>query len=208
MHLKRNEMPRTWPLKRKGTKYVACSISDLENSIPFVIALRDILELAETAKEAKRILISGKVKINGKTIREENFPLTLFDVLSLDEKCYKLILKNKKFHFLAVNEKEANHKIAKIIGKKMQKKNIIQLNLSDGRNYIIKEKASVGDSILTYFKDNKSEILPFKQGSKVIFISGKHLGEEGIVEKIQEDLVIVKSKENMNTKQESLMVIK
>jgi len=42
MHLKRQKIPKNWPVKRKGTKYVVRPNFGTDNSIPLLIVLRDI----------------------------------------------------------------------------------------------------------------------------------------------------------------------
>jgi len=212
MHLKRNKIPKTWPLPRKGKKYIVRPSHGLKNSIPLLIVLRDILRLVKTRKEAKKLLSLGKIRINGKMIRDERFPLTLFDNLSLKDKNFKLIYKNKKFDVIEISGKEAEEKIAKIIGKKILKGNKIQVNLNDGKNYLLNEKVKVGDSAIINLKENKiSEVLPFKKGCKIMFIAGKHVGEVGEVEAIDEKKKIIVLKvgnEKINSKIDNLMVIK
>ncbi len=212
MYLKRSKIPKTWPLPRKGKKYIVRPLHNLRNSIPLLIILRDVLKLVGTRKEVKKILSSGKIKVNGKVVRDERFPLTLFDNLNLDNKNFKLVYKNKKFDIVKIKDKEAEEKIAKVIGKKILKGNRMQVNLSDGRNYILKEKVKVGDSIIIDLKENKiSKILPFKEGCKIMFISGKHVGEVGEVEAIDEKRKIIILKvgdEKINSKIDNLMVIK
>jgi len=211
MHLRRSRVPKTWPLKRKGTKYLVRPSHSLKRGIPLLIVLRDILNVVKTRKEAKKLLNAGGIKVNGKQVREESFPLLIFDNLELKSKNFKLVFKNKKFGVSEVNEKEANQKIAKITGKKSLKQGKVQINLSDGRNYIIKDKAKVGDSVLIDLKENKViEVLPFKSGCKIMFMAGKHTGEEGVVEEIGKGKIITLKveKEKINTKLENLMVIK
>ena len=100
----------------------------------------------------------------------------------------------------------------KVIGKKVLKHGKIQINLSDGRNCLLKEKVKTGDSVVINFKENKiSEILPFKQGSRILFISGKHIGNEGIVEEIDEkkkSVYVKVGEDRINSKLNSLIVIK
>ncbi|MGD2073035.1 MAG: hypothetical protein PVG65_06065 [Candidatus Thorarchaeota archaeon] len=212
MYVKRQKIPKTWPLSRKGTKYLAVPKHNLKKGIPLVIILRDILKLVGTNKEAKKILNMNKVKVNHKVIRKERYPLTLFDVLSLDDKNFKLVLEKKKFGIVEAKGKDAEEKIIKVIGKKTVKKGALQVNLSDGRNYVIKENVKVGDSAVLNLKENKiSEILPFKEGAKIIFITGKHIGEKGTIENIDEKKKIIELKvdsEKINGKRESLLVIK
>lgn len=206
MHLKRNSMPKTWPLKRKGTKYIVRTFN-LKSSIPLLVIIRDILKLAKDRGEVKKILNSENVKVNGKIIKEEKFPLTLFDNLSLGEKNFKIVLKNKKF---SLEESSRCEKIVKLIGKKVLKNGKIQMNLSDGRNYLGKEKIKVGDSVVISFPENRiSEVLALKEGCKVLFLRGKHTGEEGTAEKIAGKNVTVKiAGEKINSKLENLIVVR
>lgn len=208
MHLKRNKMPKTWPIERKGTKYITRSFS--RNSIPLIIALRDMLKVVKIRKEAKHLLNLKKVKVNGKLINEEKYPIGLFDNLTLDNKNYKLVFKNKKFNFEEISHEQTSRKIAKVIGKKILPGKKLQVNLSDGRNYMITGKVNTGDSALIDFNSNKiSEILALKQNSKIIFISGKHIGEHGEIEKIEKKNAVVKSgNKKINADLESLMAVK
>lgn len=207
MYLKRNKMPKTWPLKRKGTKYLVSPSHGLKNSIPLLILLRDMLKIVKDRKEAKKIINLGKIKVNYKKVRDEKISLSLFDIIDLDGKKFKLILKNKKFN---VDKVEREEKIVKIIGKKILKGNKLQVNLSDGRNYIIKEKLKTGDSVVIDLKENKiKEVLEFKPGCKVLFMTGKHLGEEGIIEGTDKNSASVKiGNEKINSRINNLMVIK
>ncbi|MBU1136443.1 MAG: hypothetical protein ABIG37_03205 [Nanoarchaeota archaeon] len=209
MYLKRNKIPKTWPLKRKGTKYLVRTSHDLKNSIPLMIVLRDILKLTTTKKETKKILNLQKVKINNKLIKNEKFPLSIFDNLKLENKNYKVIIKNKKLNLIEIPEKESQTKISKVIGKKILKQNKIQVNLHDGRNYIIKEKISTGDSVIIDLKENKiSKILPLKEKSKVLFTSGKHIGRQAKIEKIEHKNIILEFEgEKINGKLKNLIVI-
>jgi len=212
MYLKRSKIPKTWPLPRKGKEYIVRPSHSLKNSIPLLIILRDILKLVKTRKDVKKLLSSEKIKVNGKVVRDERFPLTLFDNLSLKDKNFKLIYKNKKFDVIEIGGKEAEEKVAKVIGKKVLKGNKMQINLSDGRNYLSNENVRVGDSIVLNLKENKiSEVLPFKEGCKIMFISGKHIGEIGEVETIDEKRRIIVLKvgdEKINSRVDNLMVIK
>ena len=209
MHLKRSRIPKTWPIKRKGTKYVVRPLSNIKNSLPLLIVLRDILGLAKDRKEVKKLIHLKKIKVNNKFVKDEKFAVTLFDVISLNGKDLRLILKNKKFSLEEAKDKE---KIVKVIGKKILKKGKVQINLGDGRNYLFNEKIKVGDSVILDLEKNKiSKILPMKKDSKIIFISGKRLGEEGTIEDILQEKGIIKVKTKdgvLNAKKENVMVVK
>jgi small subunit ribosomal protein S4e len=184
MHKTRSQASGMLPIPRKGTKFIAVARHNQDNSIPLVMAMRDLLKLGKTRKEIKIILMSGKIKVNGKTVKDEKFPLSLFDILDLDDRKYKTVIVNKK---IALEETKEHEKISKIIRKTMVKGKKIQVNLSDGRNFIGKEKANVGDSVAFNFKENKiAKVIAFKEGADVIVTGGSHIGETGKLGKIDE----------------------
>ena len=58
MHLTRAQASNKIPIPRKGSKYVARPLMNLKDSVPVVIAVRDMLKLARTAKEVKKMIIN------------------------------------------------------------------------------------------------------------------------------------------------------
>jgi ribosomal protein S4E len=44
-HLTRQEVPREWPIPRKGSVYVVRPDKEIEKGIPILILLRDVLKL-------------------------------------------------------------------------------------------------------------------------------------------------------------------
>ncbi len=209
MHLIRNKTPKTWPLDRKGTKYLVRPLNGIKRSLPVLIILREMLKIVKTRREAKALINLGKVKVNGKQVRDDKYSLDLFDILCLDDKNLRLVYKNKKF---ALEEVKSDNleKVAKVIGKKVLKHGKLQVNLSDSRNYITNEKVKVGDSVVVDLKENKiKEVLNFKHGARVMFITGKHIGERGVIETVDEKtgLISIKTdKGKINAKLASLIV--
>ncbi|MFH1711293.1 MAG: KOW motif-containing protein [Nanoarchaeota archaeon] len=184
MHKTRSEVSKLWPVPRKGTKFLVVASHNEDIGIPVLVVMRDLLRLGKTKKEVKRIILLEKVKVNGKTIKDEKFPLVLFDVLSLGDKSLKLVIVNKRF---SLEETKEMKKISKISGKNIVAGGKVQINLNDGRNFLTTEKVTVGDSVLFDFGKNKMEkIIELKSGSNVLVIGGSHIGEEGKIEKIDE----------------------
>ena len=211
MHRTRSEIPKTWPVPRKGTKYLIAPSHGFSKGIPVLLALRDMLKVVQKRKEAKLIINQGKVLVNGNKIRDENYSMVLFDTLTLEGKSYRLTLDNKKFSLDEISGKEAEEKIVKIISQKLMNKGKIQINLSDGRNFISSEKLKVGDSVVYDLKQKKSKkTIALKTGSKVFSIKGKHLGNEGTVESIDDEskIAVVKfDKEKANVELNNLMAL-
>ena len=71
-HLKRQGIGKFWPIKRKGTAYLAVATHNQKESIPLVVVLRDVLKIVKNKKELKRALNDKQILINQKEIRETN----------------------------------------------------------------------------------------------------------------------------------------
>ncbi|MBU3923677.1 MAG: hypothetical protein KJ592_02065 [Nanoarchaeota archaeon] len=209
VHIKKTEMPTSWPVPRKGKRkrFVAVPSHSTSKGISLLFLLRDVLKLVKTRKEARYMTLNGMVRVNNILRKDENFPVQVFDTLNLSiqnvgnkeqgigNRNYRLEIVNRKFSLKDVSEKEAGEKIVKIIGKKILDGAKVQMNLDDGQNVLSKEKFSVGDSVVlrTVVGSRKSEvgsktgsvsvtverILPLKEGAKVEIILGKHAGEKG-----------------------------
>ena len=197
-HLKRQKVPKSWPIHRKGTTWVVRPSSNLEHGIPILIALRDVLKLAKNRKEVKKMLHEKSVLLNGKIINEEKNSLTLFDVLTVSSKNYKLVLSDKgKFMFDEV--KDASKKISKVANKKILKGKKVQLNFLDGKNLLSDVKCKTNDSVVINFKDKKIEkCLELKEKANAVVFGGKHIGAKGKIEKIDLKHRIVELSEGNN----------
>ncbi len=214
-HLKRHAIPKSWPIKRKGTAFVVKPMLGLSNSLPILIILRDLLKVASNRKEAKKMIHQKSILLNGRAVRHEKEGVLLFDTITLvpSKKSYRLtILENDKLNVEEIKESEANLKIAKIINKKTLNGKKVQLNLSDGRNFLSNIKCNVNDSVLINLKEKKIEkCLPFVEKSEVIVFDGKHSGEKGKIEKIDNERKIAEVNnggENVSILIKQIMVIK
>lgn len=190
MHLKRQKVPKNWPIKRKGTAYVVRPNANISNGIPILIALRDMLKLAQNRKEVKKAIHVKNLLLNGSPVRDEKNSISLFDTLTIvpSNESYKLSLSEKgKFQIEKINAGEETHKIAKVINKKILKGKKIQLNLSDGRNFLSDIKCNVNDSVLIDLKKKKIEkCLPLKEKGEVLVFAGKHAGKKANINKIDQ----------------------
>mgnify|MGYP001570323202 FL=1 len=190
MHLKRQESPKSWPIYRKGTKYIVRPLSGIRNGVPLLLVLRDLLKIAKNRKEVKRAIHMKNIMVNNKPVRDEKNSLFLFDTLSIIplKKNYKLeILNNGKIGVNEIKESEANHKIVKVVNKKMLRGKKMQLNMSDGRNFLSNIECNTNDSVLVNFKEKKIEkCIPLKEKAEVFVFAGKHAGKRGKVNKIDE----------------------
>ncbi len=191
-HLKRLNAPRSWPISRKGTKWVTRQnpgAHSLENSVPINIMLKDILKYARTTRDVKKILNSKEVLIDNVARTDIKFPVGIFDIVNIPKtKEHFIILLNKKgkIFLKKITEKNAELKQAKIIGKTMMKKGKLQINLNNGNNIIIDKKDyKVGDTLIINLKDKKIvKHIKLEKGAVVYLIKGKHIGEVGTLESI------------------------
>ncbi len=186
-HLKRQKLTKKMPLPRKGTTFLAKANSHSDESVPVVIAIRDLLHLARTSKEVKILKNEKKLKINGLTIKDIKQPVKILNILEADKTYVLTLTPNGKFVFEPSKNKD--QRLCKVIGKKIQKAHKIQLNLHDGSNIIIsdKEKIKINDSIYIDLKGKLKSHVPLEKGKSALVISGNHLGSHGkILQKDEE----------------------
>ncbi len=190
MHQTRQETSTKWPIPRKGNKYVVRAASHIDNSIPVLIAVRDMLGFAQNAAEVKQMIQQKLIKINGRPVRDYKESIKLFNILELGKKSYKLtFLPTGKFSF---QEDSGNQRLCKVTNKKLLSKNQIQINLHDGSNVVTKDKITVGDSVYLDFEGKIKKHVSFEEGKKVFVIEGKHIGHSGEVKKIINGKSLVK----------------
>lgn len=204
-HLKRLNAPNTWPIERKATAFVAKPLPGthkLEECMPVGLLLREILKLGKDKREIKIILNNKNISIDNKIRKDVNFPVGLFDTLSIPplNKYYKILYNTKgKLILSEIPKEESEHKICKIIGKTILKKKKVQINLSDSRNILVdKDNYKVRDSIIV--KNNKIiKHLKFEKNALIYLIGGKHIGAKGNLVEVKKfpgvskDIIVFKS---------------
>ncbi|MBI2658582.1 30S ribosomal protein S4e [Candidatus Woesearchaeota archaeon] len=198
-HIKRLAAPKTWHIKRKKIKYITKPMPgthSMETGTSLNILLKEILNYANTTREAKKILNSNDIRVDGKTRKNFRFPVGIFDTIgftSTDE-YFRIILNKKgKLGIIKIKKDEALLKPCKIVGKTMVNGKL-QLNLFDGKNILADDKAyKVGDTLLLALPQDKiSKHLKLGKNSTIFLAGGKHIGETGNVENIVEDKVVYK----------------
>ena len=153
--------------------------------------LRDLLKLASTLGEGKKILQSAKVSVDGKTRKDYQFPVGLFDVVSIkaDEnktQNYRALLDNKGRIYLKEISIKHPSKVVKIVAKKAAKKGLMQLTTNDGRTLMEKQsKHKIGDSLQIELPEQKiMKSLEFKQGNIAFIVGGKNVGAMAKIKEI------------------------
>ena len=85
-HLKRLNAPKSWPISRKGTKWVTRQnpgTHGLDESVSINIMLKDMLKYARTTRDARRILNNREVLIDNIPRKDVKFPVGIFDVIKI-----------------------------------------------------------------------------------------------------------------------------
>ena len=213
-HLSRQEKPRKWPIEKKGTTYLVSPNSNIDDGMPLLTILRDVLKLADNRKEVKAMIHERQVLVNEKPAIDEKNSVLFFDTMKIIpiKKNYRMELtENGKFKLNEIRENETSKKITKVVNKKILKGKKTQLNFFDGRNILSNEKCNMNDSVVINLKENKIEkVLPLKEKATVIVFAGKHAGKTGVIEKLDlEDKVaqIKHDDKEINILIKQLMVI-
>jgi small subunit ribosomal protein S4e len=200
-HLKRLAAPKFWPIPKKKYTWTfspSPGPHKKEECIPLAIIVRDILKLAETGKEAKRIIKSREIIVDGKVRTDHRFPVGLLDSISIPKtnKHYRVVPYKNGFKLIEIDENDARKKILKILGKRNVKGGKIQLNMNDGKNIIVEDnKYKTHSSLLVELPNLKIlDYIEMVVGNLVLITSGQNSGKIGKIVKVLEGKFNVKPK--------------
>lgn len=197
--LKRKPAPKFWPIHRKEYPWVvkpSAGPHRIENCLPLTLVLRDILGMAETRREVQTIINQGKVFVDGKVSRRDDFPVGLMDVISIPEadKYYRIIPNHKGLCLVPITKEEANFKLCRLEDK-VTIRSGVQLNLHDGSNLLVKiaDPKNPQEDIYETFDVLKLSLpdkqvlerLPIKEGNFVVVTGGKNIGVQGKIVEIE-----------------------
>ncbi len=220
--MKRTVMPLHWKLPRKRFKWAvkpSPGPHPARKCIPLAVMIRDVLELATSYREAKKVIKGGGVEVDGRIVRDPKFPLGVYDVVSLTEvgKIFRVVPSRKRFLELReVGGEEADMKIVAIRGKKSVRGGKIQLSCHDGRNILIESGSNeggykIGDSLLIRVPEQTIvETLRLEVGQMAIVLGGRDVGRVGTIEEIDSLIRLRGTEEEPGTflsKREDLIVI-
>ena len=208
MHQTRARATKKLQVPRKGTKYLVRPMSHVRDSVPLVIAIRDMLKLARTTKEVKAMIHDKALKINWKEATDYREAIKLFNLLEADD-CY-VLTHTKNGRFMLEKTSQKSERLVKVVGKKMLKNKAIQLNFHDGSNTLSKEKTNMDDTI---YLDSSGKIVKhvsFEKGKKCTIISGKYTGLTGVIFSVEGKEALVKLNDGgalVTLKKRSIIVI-
>jgi len=185
MHQKRNNVTRKIPIIRKGSTYVVRAASSHKDSVPVLIAVRDMLKLAHTLKEVKYMIHLKLLKLNGKPVKDFKESIKIFNILEADKPYILKVLPTKRFVFEPLDSKHQNSRTVKVADKKLIGKDKFQLNFHDGSNLLSTDKKiKVGDSLTISFDKKILSHTSLEKGKSVFIISGKYMGKEGKIDSV------------------------
>ena len=197
--LKRLAAPNFWPIRKKERKYVVKpnpGSHTFEESFPLLIILRDVLKLAKNAKEAKKILNDKNVIVDKKIRKDYKFQVGLFDSIEIKGmNCYRIVPKKKGLKLIEIPNKEINMKFCKIKNKRTLSHDTTQLNMSDGRNILIKNiktEYKNGDTLLISLPDQKiKEHIVLEKDCTIMITGGKNIGKISKIKEIKNKMIIL-----------------
>lgn len=187
-HIKRIAAPKSWPIKRKARVFTVRPLPgahSIKFGIPINTILKDMLGIASTTKEIRKILHTKEITVNKKRIKNYNYMVGLFDVVGVNPADnYRMLLNtNGRFVTLKITDKEADLVPYKIKSRKMLKGAVTQLSTSAGWTLKVektKDTYAIGDTIIV--KHPKKEIvehIKMDKGCIIYMTSGTHIGTTG-----------------------------
>lgn len=185
-HQKRLSAPKHYPIQRKENTYVSSikGSRSKEDAVPAVLVLRDILEYAETEKEAKKIVKQGDLLRNGERIRDIQEGIGVLDTVEISEteEAYRVVREGKYLKFVPVEE--ADKFAVKIVDKKAENDEYVY-SLHSGENYRTGDEFSTNNT-LVFDGDSVEDEVELEGGTRVLVIGGQHSGDIAELKEINE----------------------
>jgi len=200
-HLKRKPAPGFWPIHRKEFIWTAKpepGPHPISRCIPLLLIVREMLGLAKTRREAKKIISQEKIWVDGKVQKDERFPVGLMDIILIPEieKAYRVLPSANGLTLHSVGKEETVFKLCRIEDKNLVRGGHAQLNLHDGRNILIevKDPKKPEEDVYQTLDTLKVGIptqevlgrMKLAEGAPVIAIGGKNAGRHGKVVALEE----------------------
>ncbi len=193
--LKRRAAPRAWTIPRKGTKWVkrpGPGPHAQDQSIPLLLVLRDLRRVVASAREARSLVRSGVVRVDGKVAKDLDRGLGLMDTLSFAAPLnahYRVVKDRRgKLVLIAIPAPEATVKIGRVRFKHAVRAGKVEVTLHDGRNLLVPATSpfKVGDSLKLEVPAQKVvDHLPLAAGALAYVAGGSHVGELARVDRVE-----------------------
>jgi small subunit ribosomal protein S4e len=193
-HMKRLARPKAMPISPKKYTYLRKASAGphrKDYSLPIATFLVEILNVAENAREARKLLRAGVVLVDGKAVRDPSFPIGLMDMISipLAQKHIRVSMSKGKLAFTPVSKDLTLQKLCRISSKRQLGKSKFQIGLHDGRTIIVEDgkKYSTGGTLRIVVPSQKvEEYLALKKGAKCLVDKGVHTGTVAVLDELIE----------------------
>jgi len=153
--------------------------------MPMGIILRDVIGVAHNRREAKKILHSRKIMVDGRIETALGRGVGLMDVLTVGENNYRCILDmNGKLRYRPISSKQASSKLCRVMGKTTISGGKTQLHLHDGRNLVFDSNPEYksGDTVVLSLPEQEiTSHHKFEEGALSYLTGGSHIGETATV---------------------------
>lgn len=194
LHIKRLASPPAWHIPKKAAVWAPKPLPGPhgeDESIPLLLVLRDYLKVCARAAEAKRIIAAKEVLVDGAPAFNPKQAVGFMDVVSLPKlgQSYRVFFDHHGRVILhEVNASNAAWKLCRVENKTTITGGKTQVNLHDGRNFIVKEANAykTGDSVKLHVPDQKvMGHYALAKGSVAIITGGAHIGQVATVQDIE-----------------------
>lgn len=177
-------------VERKGTKWLLSSAPGPHRKLESISAgvlLRDVLGIARTMHEAKKLLNSGNFMVDGKKVHDIRYPIGLMDVIAIPQsgKSYRMALSGAKLVPKEATGDAAKKKYLRVSGKHTIKHDKTCITFHDGRNYLGDKHIMAGDTCVLSVPGFKLlSHIKLAPGAECLVVKGKHIGEVAKLEKL------------------------
>jgi len=192
-HLKRLSAPRTWRIERKTAVWAtkpSPGPHPADESVPLGNILRDMLHHCDSAREARAILSSRTVEVDGRIVTNPKSSVGIMDVLAVraTKESYRMVVDRLgRLRLVSIRPEDADWKLCRIEDKTTVGGGKVQLNLHDGRNILLTSNAYATGTTLK-IAIPKQKVLtefPLAAGALALLIGGQHVGEIVHVDRVE-----------------------
>jgi small subunit ribosomal protein S4e len=184
--LKRISAPKQWDIHRKAHRFATRPSPgpySIPNSYSLGVALRDLLELVLTTKEAEKVLYKSQILVDGVPRQDTRFPVGLFNVIEVPKEglAFRLIPSPDGLAARKVSKEQAGLKLCRIKSKSKIDGGHIQYGFHDGRSMRDDTiSLSPGDSVVMKVPEQSVvSSIKLTKGSLGMVVSGEKAGEVG-----------------------------
>jgi small subunit ribosomal protein S4e len=187
-HISRLASSRYVHVMKKTSAYVSKQRPGrhtLATSIALITVLKEKINLVKNSAEARSVIKKGAIKVNGKVVKDERYPVGFGDIIDVEPSKETFAVDVAKHGVVKVEKAAAqNERTLKVIGKYVAKGNKIMIRLHDGTTMNGNKEVKVNDSVEV--KNGKIEkVLRFEKGANCYVVHGEHASENGILKEIK-----------------------